>query len=80
MNESNTWVLLGSGQEEADKVGVGWKREREEKTRLMPHPKFTRLFRSSVLDMSICEMIWAPEEELLSFFKGGFIAGATCEG
>ena len=23
MNESNTWVLLGSGQQQADKVGWG---------------------------------------------------------
>ena len=36
MNESNTWVLLGLGQEEADKVGG-----RMEEERLMPHPKFT---------------------------------------
>ena len=49
MNESNTWVLLGSGQQQADKVGWGEGMEEEKrrefwiqvkKARHMHHPKF----------------------------------------
>ena len=48
VNESNTWVLLGSGQQQADKVGWGGMEEEKrrefwiqvKKARHMHHPKF----------------------------------------
>ena len=74
MNESNTWVLLGSGQQQAEKVGGG--RMEEEKRREfwiqvkkaghMHHPKF---FSYPSLSLGLFR---APRGQSMTFYHDQF--------